>query len=307
MNKCIVLGYVKQILVVATVLLMPSYNILTAQLLIDFDELSPPKQGNGDRYFDGYGASATKGTWSSQGASFNTNMFGPGFSYSDVDDVTTPGFQNQWAAITGGDFSRLGNYALASTFIENGAFINLPENQQPESIRLTNSTYAFLSMQNGDAFAKQFGGDDGNDPDFFIVRLQGFSEIDTNGDTTGQVVFYLADFRFDDNANDFIVDTWELVDLRDLGDAQSIGYSFDSSDVGNFGINTPAYVAFDELYLTPSNLLGDVNQDGMVDLLDVSPFVDVLLSGDFQPEADINQDGLVNLLDVAPFVELLSM
>ena len=52
--------------------------------------------------------------------------------------------------------------------------------------------------------------------------------------------------------------------------------------------------------------LGDVNQDGVINLLDVDPFVDLLTSGDFQNEADINQDGVVNLLDVDPFVVLLS-
>ena len=53
-------------------------------------------------------------------------------------------------------------------------------------------------------------------------------------------------------------------------------------------------------------LLGDVNGDGVVDLQDVAPFVDLLTSGEFLAEADINQDGEVNLQDVAPFVELLT-
>ena len=53
-------------------------------------------------------------------------------------------------------------------------------------------------------------------------------------------------------------------------------------------------------------LLGDVNQDGSVDLLDVSPFVDLLTIGGFLAEADINQDGVVNLLDVQPFVDLFT-
>ena len=53
-------------------------------------------------------------------------------------------------------------------------------------------------------------------------------------------------------------------------------------------------------------LLGDVNGDGEVNLLDVAPFVTAIANGTFIPEADINQDGTVDLLDVAPFVELLS-
>ena len=52
-------------------------------------------------------------------------------------------------------------------------------------------------------------------------------------------------------------------------------------------------------------LLGDVNMDGIVDLLDVNPFVNILTNGGFVCEADINQDGVVDLLDVDPFVDLL--
>lgn len=49
-------------------------------------------------------------------------------------------------------------------------------------------------------------------------------------------------------------------------------------------------------------VLGDVNGDGVVNLLDVAPFVDAIPDGTFVPAADINNDGSVNLLDVAPFV-----
>ena len=53
-------------------------------------------------------------------------------------------------------------------------------------------------------------------------------------------------------------------------------------------------------------LLGDLNGDGAVNLLDVGPFVEAVSSGSFIPAADINGDGSVNLLDVGPFIDLLS-
>jgi hypothetical protein len=49
-------------------------------------------------------------------------------------------------------------------------------------------------------------------------------------------------------------------------------------------------------------MLGDVNLDGVVNGLDVDPFVDVLLNGPYQAEADMNEDQVVNGLDVDPFV-----
>lgn len=55
-----------------------------------------------------------------------------------------------------------------------------------------------------------------------------------------------------------------------------------------------------------AGLLGDVNCDGLVNLLDVDPFVDLISTGEFSDKADINMDGVVNLLDVTPFIALLN-
>lgn len=52
--------------------------------------------------------------------------------------------------------------------------------------------------------------------------------------------------------------------------------------------------------------LGDVNGDGVVNFLDISPFVAALSAGEFRCEADMNFDGVVNFLDIAPFIAILS-
>lgn len=54
-------------------------------------------------------------------------------------------------------------------------------------------------------------------------------------------------------------------------------------------------------------LLGDVNQDGDVNFLDIVPFVALLSISDYQAEADINEDGGVTFLDISPFIALLSL
>ena len=53
-------------------------------------------------------------------------------------------------------------------------------------------------------------------------------------------------------------------------------------------------------------LLGDINCDGAVNLLDVAPFVDLISSGEFSPKGDFDSNGAVNLLDVAPFVNAIA-
>lgn len=77
----------------------------------------------------------------------------------------------------------------------------------------------------------------------------------------------------------------------------------------NFGFGSEARLRFSLSGTVESGgdvLLGDVNLDGEVNLLDVGPFVDLISLNTFQDEADINLDGAVNLLDVGPFVDLLS-
>ena len=70
----------------------------------------------------------------------------------------------------------------------------------------------------------------------------------------------------------------------------------------------PTITAFRESLdcLVDEILLGDINCDGSVNLLDISPFVDLLTAGGFSQKADINLDGTVDLLDIAPFVELIA-
>ena len=53
-------------------------------------------------------------------------------------------------------------------------------------------------------------------------------------------------------------------------------------------------------------LLGDINCDGAISLLDVAPFVELISSDEFFDKADINQDGSVDLLDIEPFINLLA-
>lgn len=57
---------------------------------------------------------------------------------------------------------------------------------------------------------------------------------------------------------------------------------------------------------TEEAIPGDVNCDGLVNLLDVNPFIDLLSNGGFKLQADMNGDGGVNLLDVTGFVNVLA-
>jgi hypothetical protein len=173
-----------------------------------------------------------------------------GFSSSAVQDVTTPGFANQYAAYdTAGVLgSGAGDSLGYGVFYSGTERLVLPKASVIEAAMITNTTYAALSMANGDAFSKQFGGVGGDDPDWLSVTFTGYDELDA---VTGEVEVVLADYRFLDNALDYIIDAWTLVDLTGLGTVKSVGFSFDGSDQGSFGLNTPSYFAIDDIQVVP--------------------------------------------------------
>ena len=63
---------------------------------------------------------------------------------------------------------------------------------------------------------------------------------------------------------------------------------------------------FGPSFMATPVILGDVNDDSVVDLLDVAAFVNALADGTYVIEADMNLDGQVNLLDVDQFVAVIS-
>lgn len=52
-------------------------------------------------------------------------------------------------------------------------------------------------------------------------------------------------------------------------------------------------------------ILGDVNQDGVVEFADIPSFIALLIAEEFQAEADCNEDGEVTFADIPAFIEIL--
>ena len=171
-----------------------------------------------------------------------------GWAITNHTDVTTPGFGNQYSAIAGSGNNDSANYATSFSFGPNLMFMNGEAvGERMGGLFITNSTYAFLSMRDGDSFAKKFGGASGDDPDFFLLTIKGI----LNGEETlDSINFYLADYRFDDNSMDYIIDEWTYVDLNGLGEVEAISFSLSSSDNGQFGMNTPAFFCVDDVKTT---------------------------------------------------------
>ncbi len=215
-----------------------------AQTVVTFDDLTLSP----NTHWDG---SDSSGGFISGGVNFENSYSGywsGGFIYSNTTDVTTAGYTNDFSAFTGTGGNGSANYAVnyGSSAIDFGT------EKVISSIQLTNTTYAAISMRDGDAFGKQFGsvnGADGNPDgtngeDWFRLLIVG---RDAQSNVTDTAIVYLADFRYVNNSDDYIVDEWLTIDITMLGEVQFLEFELESSDIGTWGINTPAYFALDNI------------------------------------------------------------
>ncbi len=196
-------------------------------------------------------SSTTSIPFNTTGASFQYKYGGfwsGGFSYTNKYDSSTVGFTNMYGVKPLKGYNNSNIYVVG----QDQGVINLsaPSNTVI-GFYITNTTYAYKSMKLGDSFAKKFGGTTGNDPDFFKVTVKGYKGGVL---TTDSVPFYLADFRFTNNALDYIVDSWQWLNTTSLGNVDSIKFFMYSSDVGSFGINTPLFFGIDNFTNTQSNV-----------------------------------------------------
>lgn len=193
---------------------------------------------------DFYNGSDLAGGFTSGGATFTNDYDATfsswqGFSVSNTTDTTTPGFGNQYSAYPGGGALGTDAYGVSYSFVPSSVFFPAPVDLQDTWI--TNTTYAFLTLRDGDFFTDPFGGPSGDEPDLLTLTIEGF---DAGASSVGSVDFVLSDYTSPppDNANDFIVDTWTLVDLSTLQNVSELRFSITSTD--DF---IPSYFGIDEL------------------------------------------------------------
>lgn len=179
-------------------------------------------------------------TW---GASWG---FWSGWAFSNQTADTTSGLPGQYSSYAGGAYNG-SNYAIG----QDGSEIILAGGVSPE-LRITNVNYAAYSMLNGDSFGKEFGSQydangsvDGTDgEDWFLLKILCYNLSDVLVDS---VELYLADYRFADNTQDYIQKDWTTVSLNSSETLGRLKFSLTSSDEGQWGMNTPAFFAIDNL------------------------------------------------------------
>ena len=165
--------------------------------------------------------------WGEYGTSWD------GFAYSTMTATTYASLDDQYNCCVGHGANDSKTFAVF--------FYNSYANVTPKIARkdgasfkldacyVTNSAYAYISMKEGDAYAKKFG-----DDDWFLITASGY----LNGEKVGTAEYYLAQ-------GGTITDFWDIFDLSEIGTVDCVEFSLTSSDTGEWGMNTPAYFCLD--------------------------------------------------------------
>lgn len=202
---------------------------------LDFEELTLEK-GSYWNGFDGSGGftSGNKIFYNTFYQDWNTWS---GFAYSNVINYFYYNNIAKYASFPSGGADESDTYLVARQFEK--IVIDFKNPEEMRTVQFTNTTYTALAIQYGYDYAKKFGGRDGRDPDWFKLTIIG---IGVNNEVTGLVDFFLADFRFEDDESDYIVNKWKNVDLSNLGIVKRLEFELLSSDAG-----TPLYFCMDNL------------------------------------------------------------
>ncbi|OFX20724.1 MAG: hypothetical protein A2041_01650 [Bacteroidetes bacterium GWA2_31_9b] len=163
-----------------------------------------------------------------------------GFIYSNIINDFMFNDSSKYSSYPSGGANESKVYAVAHQFERIViTFKDSIKGEEPQYVMLANTTYTALAIKYGYGSAKKFGGNSGDDPDWFKVSIIGYP---TWGGVSGPVDFFLADFRNDDNSKDYITKSWNYVDLSSLGNVKKIEFQIFSSVVG-----TPLYFCLDNL------------------------------------------------------------
>jgi hypothetical protein len=238
----------KRFYILASALL--SVTTLKAQFnMVDFEDLTLPAV---DTFYNGADGAqqftSNDAVFGNSFEDFGTYVVWSGFAYSNMTDNITPGFGNQYSSFAGMGADNSEKYAVYTS----GDTLYLPSSSNFGNVSIVNTTYTGISMRDGDQFAKQFGspnGPDGqpdgtNGEDYFYITVYGWDE---NDDLVDSTEIYLADFQSGDANDHYILDQWTEFNLSFLDGSSYITFGFVSSDVGQWGINTPLYFAMDNL------------------------------------------------------------
>lgn len=222
-----------------TVLIALFINSGYTQNIFNFESLTVPETTgywNGSDLSEQFGDTETV-FYNSYNADWSSWQ---GFSYAF--DTITVDKQFMSTPVTANSGSVFGIGFVASDWMS-GTYDNIPIKCSFTSPVLISSVFVSNSQYTSDVIINgipDWGISGFAEGDWFKIIIEGKNA----GESKGFVEYYLADYR--DGAS-FVLDYWNQIDLSSLGAVDTLKFNLQSSDTGEYGMNTPAYFCIDDL------------------------------------------------------------
>lgn len=204
--------------------------------------LQPESHWNGEPEWDGDYYSWYSGSYEFSLFTMPSYMFWTGFACSNETSTEYAGsLDHQFRSAAGGAYEG-DNYSVY--YAAGDDKVTVTNSAEGDSIRgfyITNSAWAADAIVNGDGMSedgKGFG-----KGDYFSLSIIGLRE----GMPTDTVLYYLADYRSELEADRYYLDTWQWVDLTGLGKVNQLKFVMDGSKKNDYGLTTPTYFCMDNL------------------------------------------------------------
>ena len=166
-----------------------------------------------------------------------------GFTASNRTDLNQSGLDAQYTAAAGCGYDGSSQYAVSYTMgVQTEVYAADGQSHTVTGCYVTNNLWTYQDILQGGYGEPPYGGTTGNDPDWFKVTATGKN---ASGQVVGTLDFYLADYRFSNNEEDYVLNTWEWFDLSPLGSVATISFDLSSSRGSGYNMITPAYFCMD--------------------------------------------------------------
>ncbi|MBS1647508.1 MAG: DUF4465 domain-containing protein [Bacteroidetes bacterium] len=168
-----------------------------------------------------------------------------GWACSAINDTTHQNYTNIYGCAAYKGYNNSNQYAIGTTagpltFKMTDSLIG----KTVLGMYVCNSSYAYGSMKNGDGFEHAFAA---TTHDWFKLTIKKYFHGNLSTDSSE---VYLADFRYSDTTQNYILKNWTWINLSTLGRVDSLLFTLHSSQNSSSGfMNTPAFFCIDNVTL----------------------------------------------------------
>lgn len=172
----------------------------------------------------------------------HTSTWWGGFALSNQTSTVFESYADQFKSAVGSGHNSA-NYAVVYSYT--GAnyaanVTNAADGADVSGFYVTNTANNVNAYVNGDGMSTAPGGFAKGD--WFKMTVN----VVKADDTTASIDYYLADYRADNEADHYYLDTWQWVDLRQFGKIKKMTFEFEGTKRNAYGLTTPTYACLDD-------------------------------------------------------------